>query len=480
MSTRFLPKKRSLARHEVPAWFHDAKLGIFVHWGLYSVPAYAPVGDGDLNEIMARKGIAYHFKHNPYAEWYLNSLRIEGSPVQAHHARHHGNAPYEAFAGEFARGVDAWDPGSWADLFQRAGARYAVLVTKHHDGFLLWPSEHPNPRREGYHAARDVVGEFCTAMRARGMRVGTYYSGVLDWSFQERPVVDFPSMLANGPRGREYREYAVNHWRELVDRHHVDILWNDIGFPPGCNINELLAWYYNAHPDGVVNDRWVQVPVPVQKLLCTWPFRAIANAAAKRAIQAGKSAPAPCHHDFTTPEYLVLDRVRQQKWEATRGIGFSFGYNKEETAGHYMTVERLVHLFVDIVSKNGNLLLNVGPDATGAIPALQARVLEGFGDWVRANGEGIFGTRPWRLATSETTDGVPVRFTSKGDDVFAFVLGPASGPVEIKGLSPRQGDAISLLATGEQVPWRAVAGGIVVDVPASAPALPATGIHVCT
>jgi alpha-L-fucosidase len=143
----YTPDKDSLKSHQVPEWFHDAKFGIFIHWGLYSVPAFA-VGKLELDESMKR-GMEEHFKNNPYAEWYLNSLRITESPTEKYHKENYGeNFSYDDFVPLFNEEIKRWEPDEMVDVFKRAGAKYVVLVTKHHDGFLLWPSKHPNPKKE--------------------------------------------------------------------------------------------------------------------------------------------------------------------------------------------------------------------------------------------------------------------------------------------------------------------------------------------
>ena len=166
------PTLESLQRHTVPDWFHDAKLGIFIHWGLYSVPAWAP-NAGELGEVIAEGGWDKWFAENPYAEWYMNSMRIAGSPSQRHHLETYGpDFGYRDFVPMFNEATQEWDPGAWAELFRQAGARYVVLTTKHHDGFLLWPSEHPNPFQENYYARRDLVGQLTAAVRKQGMEMG--------------------------------------------------------------------------------------------------------------------------------------------------------------------------------------------------------------------------------------------------------------------------------------------------------------------
>jgi alpha-L-fucosidase len=141
------------------------------------------------------------------------------------------------------------------------------------------------------------------------------------------------------------------------------------------------------------------------------------------------------HADFRTPEYKTINRLTVIKWEATRGLGYSFGYNRNETAEHMLSVEQLVHMLVDTVSKNGNLLLCIGPKADGAIPDLQLERLNGLGNWLSINGEAIFDTHPWTIAEAQTDDGTPVRFTMKGDCLYATLLGkPAVRDIRLSSL----------------------------------------------
>ena len=156
-------------------WFDDAKLGIFVHWTAAAVPAYAPMTADPFN-LAAVHGWEHAMAHSPYVEWHQSSLAIEGSPVWKHHRATYGDLPYDAFVEGFLAGHRGWDAAPWADLFSAAGARYVVLVTKHHDGVLLWPSEHPNPHKPAWGSSRDIVGELATAVRDRGIRFGAYYS----------------------------------------------------------------------------------------------------------------------------------------------------------------------------------------------------------------------------------------------------------------------------------------------------------------
>ncbi len=443
----YTPDIKSVSKHEVPGWFHDAKLGIFIHWGLYSVPAFAVTGI-DINELIKKEGFAGNFKKNPYAEWYLNSLRIPNTPTQKYHLKTYGkDFSYDDFVPLFNEAVKKWSPIEMADLFKKAGARYVVLVTKHHDGFLLWHSKYPNPRKKNYVASRDIAGELAGAVKNNGMKMGFYYSGALDWSFTRAPIKDITGLISNGPVEKEYIDYVNNHWYELIDKYDPVILWNDIGYPPGTNINEIFAYFYNKFPNGVVNDRWSQFTKGIRRIVKIWPISRLINWLAKRAVEkGGANLPIKFHHDFNTPEYSHFDKIIQKKWECTRGLGNSFGYNKQETDDDYLTPEDLIRMFVDIVSKNGNLLLNVGPMADGSIPEFQKKCLMGLGKWLDVNGDAIFGTRPWTRAGSETMEGIEVRFIQKQNVLFAIILDkPKTNRITIKNLTIEKNSIISML-----------------------------------
>ncbi len=214
---RYEPNWFSLSTHKLPDWFKNAKLGIFIHWGLYSVPGWAPPS-GELGKVSMNEW----FRNNPYAEWYLNTLRITGSPTYEHHIKTYGkNYDYYEFAKPFNEAVANWDPNTWASLFQKTGARYVVLTTKHHDGFTLWPSRVPNPKRPGkpVSTSRDLVGDLTKAVRAHGMKMGLYYSGGLDWTFTQDPIRNFGDLMRMVPQSEEYAQYADAHWRELLERY---------------------------------------------------------------------------------------------------------------------------------------------------------------------------------------------------------------------------------------------------------------------
>ncbi len=438
---KYIPEKSSLKQHQVPDWFHDTKFGIFIHWGLYSVPAFAITGI-DLIESMKR-GIEEHFKNNPYAEWYLNSLRIEGSPTQKYHEQTYGrDFSYDDFAPIFNKEIEKWNPDEMADLFKKIGAKYVVLGTKHHDGFLLWPSEHPNPNKENYHASRDIVGELTKAVKDRGLRMGFYYSGALDWSFNPNPIIDGKSFVTNGPNEIEYTKYANNHWYELINKYEPIILWNDIGYPPNINVYEIFSYFYNKFPEGVINDRWKQYH--------------------KSEIK----HPTVRHWDFTTPEYEKMAKITNYKWESSRGIGNSYGYNKMETERDYLTSEKLIYLLIDIVSKNGNLLLNVGPKADGSIPDLQKKAILGLGKWLKVNSEAIFKTRPWITAEGQSQEKIPIRFTQRDQNLYIFLLEKLkSNEITIQDFNVLKNSQLSILGHNGFLDWQQENNDLKISIP---------------
>jgi alpha-L-fucosidase len=433
---RYEPTYESVKQHQVPSWYNNGKLGIFVHWGLYSVPGWAPHG-ADIDKQVVEKGWEAMFANNPYAEWYLNTLRVGDTATRRHHVATYGpNFSYDDFAPMFNRAVEKWNPDDWAALFQKVGARYVVLTTKHHDGFLLWPSKRTSPRKSGSYASRrDLVGELTNAVRRHNMRMGLYYSGGLDWSFNETPIRSQKDVRGTIVQGPDFVDYANAHWRELIDCYAPSVLWNDIGYPAAANVPDLFAYYYNTVADGVINDRWDQRPMEHEMNFAEM-----------------MDAPTIEHCDFTTPEYASHDRIVEKKWEACRGIGHSFGYNQNEGPDDYLSVEELVRSFVDIVSKNGNLLLDVGPMADGTIPELQRERLLGLGAWLDVNGEAIFGTHPWVTAVSQISSGIPVRFTQNDDSLYAILLGtPEAGWAALEHLQIREGTTVKVLGHSEPV-----------------------------
>ncbi len=358
-------------RRETPDWFTRAKLGIFVHWGPYSVPAWAePIGE--LGTIEP----ATWFTHNPYAEWYFNTIRIDGSPAQQHHREVWADRPYDDF-------LDLWRPEAFdarelAETFRVAGASYVVLTTKHHDGVTLWDAPGTAGRNTVHRGPqRDLVREWVDGARAAGLRVGTYYSGGLDWHVRPFPPHQGASFDGERPLDAEYASYAASHVRDLVRRYRPDVLWNDIEWPDaGKNfapdgIGTVFEEFYAAVPHGVVNDRW-NVP----------------------------------HQDFTTSEYQAsLDNESSAVWENTRGVGLSFGYNAVE-ADHALTGAQAARHLVDVVSRGGRLLLGVGPKADGTLPDWQRTILADLGEWTGVAGPLLVDLTPAEGAAGEALTSV--------------------------------------------------------------------------
>ena len=184
-----------------------------------------------------------------------------------------------------------------------------------------------------------------------------------------------------------------------------------------------------------------------QKIIQIWPFSALVKRAAKKHVTGIQTASfKPPHYDYVTPEYAVMDEIQEEKWETCRGLGRSFGINKYEPEENYLSTEEVIHMLIDIVSKNGNLLLNIGPNADGSISEIQLDRLNGLGRWLSVNGESIFGTRPWERAEGKTTDGLGIRFTRKENIIYAILLGtPQSGKLNIESLPVQKNSNVSFL-----------------------------------
>ncbi|MDG0809227.1 alpha-L-fucosidase [Cohnella rhizosphaerae] len=369
----------------VPAWFDDAKFGIFIHWGPYSVPSWAP-----RRESVNVSGEAY-------AEWYGSAMRQEGSPYRDFHLRTYGaRTTYEDFAPRFR--AELFEPQRWAELFRRSGARYVVLTAKHHDAFCLWPSRYAwNWNSADIGAGRDLFGELAAAVRGQGLRMGAYYS-LLEW---------FNPLYLSDPEAYA-TERMIPQMKELIDAYRPSVLFTDGEWEHASekwHSEEFLHWLF-AHPDVggeiVVNDRWGSETRGRHGGIFTTEYGEVGFG----------------------PDGQELHMSRERKWEENRGIGASFGYNRHETLDAYMTEKDVIHLLVDTVSRGGNLLLNVGPTADGLIPVIMEERLAQLGDWLQVNGEAIYGTGCWKARSDADED---VRYTVRGETVYAiFLRWPAS------------------------------------------------------
>ena len=383
---------------EVPEWFLDAKLGFMVSWGAFSVPAWGePIG-----ELGTIEDWKEWFKHNPYAEWYYNTIRIEGSPAREFHKKNFNDCDYDDLLDMWK--AEKFQPDEWAKLFAYAGAQYIVPLSKHHDGITLWDAPGTGTRNTVHRGPkRDLIGDIATAVRKAGIRFAVYYSGGLDWEVTKTlPAISDNNQGVEGmqrPVDAAYSMYAYKHVIDLIDRYKPDVLWNDIQWPDFSkregeySLAALFDYYYKEVPHGVVNDRW------------------------------GKDT----HFDYETSEYqFMADSENAPAWENCRGIGLSFGYNQVESEQHSLNTESALRHFLDIVSRGGNFLLNVGPTASGEIPEIQKKVLMGLGDWMAINSGAVYATRA--IKEIPATDTPWVRWAKKGNSVFAYI--DAVGNVE--------------------------------------------------
>jgi alpha-L-fucosidase len=341
----YAPAWASLDQRPTPEWFLDAKFGVFIHWGVYSVPAWAQVGE--------------------YAEWYWNRLASKDekwAPSVQFHAKNYGaDFNYMDFAPRFT--AELFDAAQWADVFARAGIKYVVPTSKHHDGYALWPSaEASRTWGRPWNAVeigprRDLMRELADATRARGMKFGFYYS-LYEW-FNPLWLTDRPRYVS---------EHMIPQFKDVVTRYEPAIIFSDGEWDMDSKAwrsEELLAWLFNESPsraEVVINDRW------------------------------GKD----CRHKhggYYTTEYAAGMQDDSHPWEESRGMAFSYGLNRAERIDHYKTAREFVLVLVDLVSRGGNLLLDIGPAADGTIPPLMEQRLLEIGDWLRVNGEAIYGTR---------------------------------------------------------------------------------------
>jgi alpha-L-fucosidase len=392
-TAKYEPNWNSLDARPAPEWYLDAKFGIFIHWGVYSVPAYSSPEE--------------------YAEWYWYSLRADPGNNERAMKRHqdtlafHNRVYGEDFAyAQFAPMFKAelFDPDDWARIFKEAGARYVALTSKHHDGFCLFQSAEAN-RDWGrpWNAVdigprRDLLGDLSTAVRKTGLKMGIYYS-LYEW-FNPLWLTD---------RALYVDKHMTPQFKDVVTRYKPSIIFSDGEWDmpsEDWKSPELLAWLYNESPvkdDVIVNDRW------------------------------GKNA-RHHHGGYFTTEYGAGMPDASHPWEENRGIGFSYGYNRNEPLSNYRTGKELVWMLADLVARGGNLLLDVGPTADGRIPEIMQARLKELGDWLKVNGEAIYGTRTWKH-TAQWTDG---KMPEQGFGTFRV----AYDILEMAGQQPHDGKAV--------------------------------------
>ncbi|MFP4550714.1 MAG: alpha-L-fucosidase [Spirochaetales bacterium] len=457
-------------------WYRDAKLGIMINWGPYSVPGWAPTEHGGIDSVLRAHDWSFYFENNPDSAWYANGLRLRESATRAYHLKHFGkHVAYERLAKRFKTETESFDPTDWVDLFSEMGARYVVMSAKHCDGFLLWPSEQkPSP---SFAAVTDVLGKVAEAARAKKMRFGLSYSGLLDWTTQSEPIADYADMLLV-ETGDEFSAYVEGHYRELIDRYRPDILWNLVGIPAQLSKKKLHTFYRDLVPHGLVNDRWRQTGALGHKALSTSALKQKAGEKARESILDGKAMGSD--GDFSTHTSFGPTTSQGKPWEMVCPLGYSYGFNRAEQPEHYLRSDDLVRRLIDVVSKNGNLLVSVGPEPDGTLPYEQRHRLAQLGAWLAIHGEAIFGTRPWKRAEGATSEGVPLRFTTRNNALYVIFL--ETPPMLRIGISdlrledvPRpklpkgQEDEIrvSLLGSEREIEWSGIDRHFTANIPGS-------------
>jgi len=425
----YTPTWESIDSRPIPSWFEDAKFGIFIHWGLFSVPAYSPT---------ARDKVGVYDR---YAEHYWRRL-IQKSSTQKNfidfHNRVYGSDfKYQDFAYCFK--AEMFQPEEWAKIFKNSGAKYVVLTSKHHEGYAMWPSKYSwnwNAVDVGPH--RDLLGDLTTAVRSQGLKMGYYYS-LLEW---------FNPLYQKESIEKYVDDHMIPQMKELVTDYKPDVLWTDGEWDYSSadwKSAQFLQWLYNDSPvknEVVVNDRW-------------------GNETRSK------------HGGYYTTEYDLLNdknaegAVFDHPWEECRGMAGSFGYNRNENLEDYSTSRELVHLLINKVARGGNLLLNVGATADGRIPEIQQQRLADMGSWLNVNGEAIYGTRKWDRVPAvkpETT----VYFTKKGNDLFVIITKWQDKPIVVEGVE--KAGAVSMLGYRGKVKHAFSRKGLTITLPLITPA----------
>ena len=448
----------SLDSRPTPEWFTNSKFGIFIHWGPYSVPAWSPAGT-----------YTEWYQH----WWYSHSIFGNNNPdkdaIPNLQKKVYGEeSSYYDFGRAFK--AELYDPVEWAELFKRSGAKYVILTSKHHDGFTLWPNEQAqNARFFKWNAKeigpkQDLIKPYMDAIRGAGLKAGLYYS-LYEWY---HPWYRMGS-----------DKFVTDHYhpqfKDLVNKYKPDLIYADGEWEKKDDYwksNELIQWLFNESPCKdyvVINDRW---------------FRGCRHK----------------HGGYYTTEYMREQLDLPKAWEEVRGIGLSFGYNRDEDLEDYATAKELVLMLCDIVSMGGNLCLNVGPSADGKIPVIQQQRLMEIGSWLNVNGEAIYGSKKYKTSwqwsegdrnfklikdgDSYTTadyilkqtiyqqPGKAVKelfFTQNDEAVFAIMPKWPGKKVIVKDIKPKSTSKITLLGVDGKLSWKQKGNDIEVSIPAYDP-----------
>ena len=471
----FEPKWNSLEQYEIPQWYKDAKFGIFIHWGAYSVPAFG-------------------------SEWYPRQMYIDkgrrGDNFFRHHVEKYGPQKefgYKDFIPDFK--AEKFDAAGWAKLFKDTGARYVIPVAEHHDGFPMYDCAYTRWDSTEMGPQRDVIQELSEAVRAEGMKFGVSSHRAFNWMFYVRsPDFDnsdpkyadlygrpmpflFDKDAANyqknfPPQDDQFKDDWLARSCELVDKYKPDVFWFDFGICPdrkatheanhfAGHLKEFAAYYYNQSSQwndgiGVINYKWKAFP----------------EAAAVYDKERSKEA-----------------AIRIPFWQTDTAVSSSsWGYTEDQK---YKTPDRLVDDLVDIVSKNGCLLLNVGPRADGTIPEEDQAILKAIGGWLKINGESIYDTTHWKIfgegptgvSTGHVSEKNDKRFTSKdlrftlrGETLYVTGLAwPEDGKVSVTTLAqgsklhPQQIVSVEMLGYDQKLKWDRDGNGLNVTLPSTHP-----------
>jgi alpha-L-fucosidase len=452
----------SLKRYRVPRWYMDAKFGIFIHWGVYSVPAFAN-------------------------EWYARQMYLEGTEEFKHHVETFGPQAgfgYKDFVPLFKG--EKFDPEAWAALFKQAGARYVVPVAEHHDGFAMYDSGFSRWNSVNMGPRRDVIGELADAVRREGLAYGLsshraehwwFFNGGMQFDSDVRdpgysdlygpamPVSDdFRDRNSQPPPNQEFLEDWLARTSELVAKYHPHLVYFDWWidqhvFEP--YLRRFAAHYYNS------GEEWQQR----QGVVINYKHEAFPEGTAVLDVERGQ-----------------LTGIRPLYWQTDTSVSkSSWGYIKQQ---EYRTAGALIGDLVDIVSKNGNLLLNIGPRPDGTIPEPEEAILREIGKWLEVNGEAIYNTRPWRtfgegptqVPEGEFTDrgrepftGQDIRFTTREDALYAIALDWPGPEMVIKSMASgsdvraEQISEITLLGRPERLDWSQDEEGMHVVLPTDRP-----------
>lgn len=369
------------------AWFNEARFGLFIHWGLYAIPARG--------------------------EWVRSRERMP-------------HETYLAYFNEFT--AEHYDPKEWARVAKQAGMRYAVLTAKHHDGFCLWDTKLSDFKSTNTPAKRDLVREFLDAFRAEGIKVGLYFS-IIDWMHEDfphyadrqHPHRDDASQTNEHRDFDRYLTYMHGQIRELLtDYGHLDIMWYDFSYGEMAGetwkATELMAMVRSLQPHLIVDNRLEGSGEHSGTILTADP-----------SSFAGDFA---CPEQMIPPTGITNELGDPVPWEACITLNNNWGYAAEDK--HYKDAQLVIRMLVECVSKNGNLLLNVGPDATGRIPKESVQILEAVGAWMAENHESIYG-----CGISEFPKPEWGRFTQKGNKLYAHIFEAQAGGLCLPDMADR-------------------------------------------